>query len=130
MQIDIPLKNFYTRCINNYRFGDKHHYVDAIKNTKDKYCFNPFISTECDIQIKLGGIIEEYFISNGLLFSVNSEMKIYDLPYKNERADLSIHEVNRNTLYTSLDSHKETLGVLLKLSLQTRVILIMNSKEN
>jgi hypothetical protein len=109
MQIKIPLKTFYQRCLNDYKFGDRSHYLDAIKKSKNKYCFNPFISTECDIQIKLGGLIEDYFLSSKLPFSVNAEMKIYDSPYKNERADLTIHEVYTDTLYSAIDSHKKTL---------------------
>ena len=83
--------------------------------------FQSFISTECDVQIKLGGLIEEYFISNELQFSVNSEMKIYDLPYKNERADLIVHEVSKNTLYTAIDSHKKTLKCAIEVKFANAV---------
>ena len=109
MIIEKPLRAFYQRCSNDYKFGNRQHYINAFASAKGKYCFNPFISTECDIQIKLGGLIEEYFLKNTLSFTVNAEMKIYDLPFKNERVDLSIHEVYSDTLYSQIDSHKKTL---------------------
>lgn len=114
MLIKHPLQTFYHRCISNYKFGDTPLYTEAIKNSKKKYCFNPFISTECDVQIKLGGLMEQYFLENNLPFSVNAEMKVYDLPYKNERADLTVHDVRPGTLYREAESHKKSLKCALE----------------
>jgi hypothetical protein len=107
MNIEIPLTTFYHRLVK-YKIGDASHYINARNNSKAKFCFNPYIATECDVQVKLGGIIEEYFILKGLPYSVNAEMKIYS-GIKNNRADLSIHNVSADTLYTEIDSPLSTL---------------------
>jgi hypothetical protein len=108
IELEISFKEFYRRCIQKYRIGDKEHYIQAIE-TKDRHCYNPYISTERDIQVKLGGIIDDYLIENKLPYSLNSEMNIYGLNNKVDRADLSIHKIESETLYTSRDKYIENL---------------------
>jgi hypothetical protein len=111
LQIEKPLKTFYKRCLLDYHIGDTSHYTEALKSV-EKDCYNPFIATEWDIQVKLGGIIDAYLINEQLPFSVNAEMKIYG--DAKQMADLSIHRVFSETLYLENKSCKENLECVIE----------------
>jgi len=111
LQIEIPLRTFYKRCLFDYHIGDTSHYSTAI-NSKHKDCYNPHIATECDIQVKLGGIIDTYLISEHLPFSINAEMNVYAI--QSQRADLSIHRIFSDTLYIDNASYKDNLECVIE----------------
>lgn len=111
LQIKQPLKTFYKRCLFDYHIGDTSHYLTVI-NSAQKDCYNPHISTECDIQVKLGGIIDAYLVNEHLPFSVNAEMKVYDNP--SQKADLSIHRIFKDTLYVNHHSPKDNLECVIE----------------
>jgi len=112
LQIEKPLKTFYKRCLLDYHIGETSHYSKA-RDSREKYCYNPFIATECDVQLKLGGIIDAYLIQEQLPFSVNAEMKIYD--DAKQMADLSIHRIFGDTLYLDNKSSKENLECVIEI---------------
>jgi hypothetical protein len=111
-----PFKEFYTRCQTIYRLGDTTLYLENIFKIKTKYCFNPYLSTECDVQVKLGGLIEEHLRKNQLPFIVNAEMKLYNNERgKNNRADLSIHKTPDNNLYLQKESAFDSLVAIVEI---------------
>ncbi|MGV3529815.1 MAG: hypothetical protein ACO1OO_13025 [Flavisolibacter sp.] len=107
--LDSGFNEFYKRCSNVYNIGNQELYSGDVLKVKKKYCFNPFVATECDVQVKLGGLLEELFRNRNLPYTVNSEMKIYDLPARNQRADLSIHRIAKDQLYLEHSSPMDTL---------------------
>jgi hypothetical protein len=111
-----PFKEFYNRCERVYRLGDNTLYDEKVFKIKKKYCFNPYLSTECDVQVKLGGLVEEHFRTNGYPFIVSSEMKLYKGQSRNnQRADLSIHKIPKNNLYLETDSPNQSLSAVIEI---------------
>lgn len=106
IKLEIPFKEFYRRCIKDYRLGDINYYLQAVQS-KYRHCYNPYISTERDVQVKLGGLIDDYLIERGLPYSLNAEMSIYES--KVDRTDLSIHKIEPGTLYTERGKYIENL---------------------
>ena len=112
LEIKIPLRTFYKRCVQEYHMGDTSYYADAI-NTKERNCYNPHISTEADVQIKLGGIVDAYLRQEHLPFSVNSEMGVY--PNSRDKADLTIHRISSDMLYLERDIYVNNLECVIEI---------------
>ncbi|HMH34356.1 MAG TPA: hypothetical protein VK543_15065 [Puia sp.] len=113
LELEIPFKIFYDRCVSDYRIGDTEYYSVA-KGSKEKHCYNPYIATERDIQVKLGGIIDDHLFKVGPSFSLNSELGVYR-QFSNERADLSIHRIDNGMLYVNKNSHLENLEFVIEI---------------
>lgn len=76
------------RLVGRYGYGDERSVSHLPEMTN--YGCNPFLETEADYQVKLGGFLDENLLGDGL--TVHAEMnRIYGGEYKAQRPDLTIH---------------------------------------
>ncbi|MBL7736440.1 MAG: hypothetical protein JNL51_13350 [Chitinophagaceae bacterium] len=101
LSLRAPFRDFLHRLRNSYDIGASSAYEAAIREAKRKYCFNPYLTSECDVQVKLGGLLENYLLSEQLPFTVHAEMKIYGGNGRSSRCDLTIQRAVPGVLQTT-----------------------------
>jgi hypothetical protein len=111
-----PVRQFLLACSNVYGLGASEAYQQAISTATNKYCFNPYFSSECDVQVKLGGLIEAYFRQYHFPFTVCSEQKIYPGDNnRNNKADLTIYRIVPGALHTSREIVRQSLVAVMEI---------------
>jgi len=65
------------RMLRLYRFDDVDFYRNAETSGGNQVLLNPFMETEHDVAMKFGGFMEEYFIGQGLPYTVHAEIGLY-----------------------------------------------------
>ena len=108
-QLKILFRQFCSEHLARlYHFGDADYFIGEMEN----YGCNPFIETEDDYKVKLGGFLESHLIHYG--YTVHSELnRIYSGPASSKmRPDLTIHAVPRNDPHAGWTNDKRRAGGL------------------
>lgn len=104
---------FLAICKTKYLIGDRKHYPLEGFKFEYQHCVNTYLSSEDDIKVKFGGLLEQKLIAIGLPFTVHSELKIYGDP--KQRVDLSVHIDTPDSYYRIKEEKKNTLRALIEI---------------
>ena len=85
-----------------------------------RHCLNPFLQSECDIQVKFGGFLDQRLLALGVPLTVHAEMKVYEKFATHSRrsrpkADLSIHDSSSAAPWKRTETITDTLRAVIEI---------------
>ena len=102
-------QEFVNVCVTEYHLNDTALYKLAPK--PERHCLNPYLTSEADVEMKFGGFLQSKISDRSL--SIHSQLSIYK-EHPNARADLSVHKVENNSLWTTNNSLFDSLLAVIE----------------